>query len=34
MVIAAVIVDKLDADPHLSARKLAQSLGVAMSTVC
>jgi hypothetical protein len=31
---AAVIAGKLDADPRLSARKLAQSLGIAASTVC
>jgi hypothetical protein len=31
---AAVKAGKLDSDPHLSVRKLAQSLGVAASTVC
>jgi AraC-like DNA-binding protein len=32
--LAGVIAAKLDADPHLSAGKLAQSLGIAVSTVC
>jgi hypothetical protein len=32
--LAGVIAAKLDADPHLSARKLAQSLRIAASTVC
>jgi hypothetical protein len=32
--LAAVIAGKLDADLHFSARKLAQSLGTAVSTVC
>jgi hypothetical protein len=32
--LAAVIAGKLDTDPHFSARKLAQSLGIAASTVC
>jgi hypothetical protein len=32
--LAAVITGKLDDDPHFSARKLAQSLGIAVSTVC
>jgi hypothetical protein len=32
--LAAVIAGKLDADPHLSARKLAHSPGIAASTVC
>jgi hypothetical protein len=32
--LAAVIAGKLDVDPCLSARKLAQSLGIAGSTVC
>jgi AraC-like DNA-binding protein len=32
--LAAVIAGKLDADPHLSARKLAHSLGIAASTFC
>jgi hypothetical protein len=32
--LAAVIADDLDADPHLSARKFAQSLGIAVSTGC
>jgi hypothetical protein len=32
--LAAVIAGKLDADPHLLAGKLAQSLGIAASTVC
>jgi hypothetical protein len=32
--LAAVTTGKLDADPHFSARKLAQSLGIAASTVC
>jgi hypothetical protein len=32
--LAAVIAGKLDADPHFSARKLAQSLGIAVSTAC
>jgi hypothetical protein len=32
--LAAVIAGKLDADPHFSARKLAQSLGIAVSTIC
>jgi hypothetical protein len=31
--LAGVIAGKLDADPHLSARKRAHSLGVAASTV-
>jgi hypothetical protein len=31
---AAAIAGKLDADPHFSARKLAQSLGIAASTAC
>jgi AraC-like DNA-binding protein len=31
---AALIAGKLDADPHLSASKLAQSLGMAASTLC
>jgi hypothetical protein len=30
----AVIAGKIDANPRLSARKLAQSLGIAASTVC
>jgi histone-lysine N-methyltransferase SETMAR len=32
--LTAVIAGKLDADPHFSARKLAQSLGIAVSTIC
>jgi hypothetical protein len=32
--LAVVIAGKLDADPHLSARKLAHSRGIAASTVC
>jgi hypothetical protein len=32
--LATVVVGKLDADPRLSARKLAQALGIAASTVC
>jgi hypothetical protein len=32
--LAAVIASELDADPHFSARKLAQPLGIATSTVC
>jgi hypothetical protein len=32
--LAAVITGKLDVDPHFSARKLAQSLEMAASTVC
>jgi hypothetical protein len=32
--LAAVIAGKLDADPHFSARKLAQSLEIPVSTVC
>jgi hypothetical protein len=32
--LAAVIAGKLDAHPHFSARKLAQSLGIAVSTIC
>jgi hypothetical protein len=32
--LAAVIAGKLDADPHVSAGKLAQSLGIAALTVC
>jgi hypothetical protein len=32
--LAAVIAGQLDADPHFSARKLAQSLGIAVSMVC
>jgi predicted transcriptional regulator len=32
--LAAVIAGKLDADHHFSARKLAQSLGIAASMVC
>jgi hypothetical protein len=32
--IGAVIAGKLDADPHPSVRKLAQSLGTAASTLC
>jgi hypothetical protein len=32
--LAAVIAGKLDADPHFSARKLAQSLEFAVSTIC
>jgi hypothetical protein len=32
--LAGVIPAKLDTDPHLSARKLAQSLRIAASTVC
>jgi hypothetical protein len=32
--IAGVIAASLDADPHLSGRKLAQSFGIAASTVC
>jgi hypothetical protein len=32
--LATVIVGKLDANPHLSARKLAQPLGLAASSVC
>jgi 3-mercaptopyruvate sulfurtransferase SseA len=32
--LAAVIAGKLDADPHLSARKPASFLGIASSTVC
>jgi hypothetical protein len=32
--LAAIIAGKLDADPHLSARKLVQSLGIATATVC
>jgi hypothetical protein len=32
--LAIVIAGKLDADPHLSARKPAHSLGIAASTVC
>jgi AraC-like DNA-binding protein len=32
--LAAVIDGKLDADPQLSARRLAHSLGIAASTVC
>jgi hypothetical protein len=31
--LAAVIAGKLDVDPHLLARKLAQSLGIANSTI-
>jgi hypothetical protein len=31
--LAALIAGRLDADPHFSARKLAQSLGIAASTV-
>jgi hypothetical protein len=31
--LATVIAGKLDADPHFSARKLAQSLGIAVSTI-
>jgi hypothetical protein len=33
-VLAAVIAGKLDVNPHLSARKPAQSLGIGSSTVC
>jgi hypothetical protein len=29
--LTAVIAGKLDADPHLSSRKLAKSLGIAVS---
>jgi predicted transcriptional regulator len=32
--LAAVIAGKLDADPHFSDRKLAQSLGIAASMIC
>jgi hypothetical protein len=32
--LAGVMAVKLDRDPHLSARKLAQSLRIAVSTVC
>jgi hypothetical protein len=32
--LAAVIAGKLDADPHLSTKKLAQSQGIATSAVC
>jgi hypothetical protein len=32
--LAAVIAPKIDADRHLSARRLAQSLGIAAPTVC
>jgi hypothetical protein len=32
--LAAVIAGKLHTDPHFSARKLAQSLGIAASMVC
>jgi predicted transcriptional regulator len=32
--LAALFAGKLDADPHLSASKLAKSLGIAASTVC
>jgi hypothetical protein len=32
--LAAAIAGKLDADLHHSAMKLAQSLGIAASTVC
>jgi hypothetical protein len=32
--LAAIVAGKLDADPHFSARKLAQSLGIAASMVC
>jgi hypothetical protein len=32
--LTALIAGKLDADPHLSASKLAQSLRIAASTVC
>jgi hypothetical protein len=32
--LVTVIAGKLDADPYLSARKLAQSLGIAALTVC
>jgi hypothetical protein len=32
--LAAVIAGKPNADPHFSARKPAQSLGIAASTVC
>jgi hypothetical protein len=32
--LAAVIAGKLDADPHFSVRRLAQSLGIAASKVC
>jgi hypothetical protein len=32
--LAAVIAGKLDDNPHFPTRKLAQSLGIAMSTVC
>jgi hypothetical protein len=32
--LAAVIVGKLDTKPHLAARKLAQSLGIAAYPVC
>jgi hypothetical protein len=31
--LAAAMSGKLDTDPHFSARKLAQSLGIAASTV-
>jgi hypothetical protein len=31
---ASVTAAKLDVDPHLSARRLAQSLGIAASAVC
>jgi hypothetical protein len=31
--LTAVVASKLDADPCLSAKKLAQSLGIAASTV-
>jgi hypothetical protein len=32
--LAVVIAGKQDADPRFSARKIAQSLGIAISTVC
>ena len=32
--LADVIRKRIDEDPHLSARKIAQSLGIATSTVC
>jgi hypothetical protein len=32
--LAAIIAGKLDADPHLVAKKPAQSLEIAASTVC
>jgi AraC-like DNA-binding protein len=32
--LASIIAGKLDADPHFSAGKLAQSLGISASTIC